>query len=362
MTLMINFIQISQDTYIMNIQERDVLSDIGKQFDNNAKPTQTDRQNYYDAFVKYLDCVIQYCQTELKGKMYSYNHIIPQIFVYGIKSEQAFKQYWRCSLYCAQLYLQFLKSYIQICYLERYETLRWNLICDIELLLAQYEKYNKNFSGNIELSCGARKDVSTLDMLFVLRDLSFLENIPSIKDISLRDIKPYQMFVMRQILEKIGKNAIGYDQIVDKNGKIVPKFTQISWEFLNEYSKCTSWRISTPISISSIHLLNKWANSFVHSGFIYASYIQYYAFLIINKLMQGPKNPVTCYNGKKHLSTLYGDFRIEKYNLLKCDFEKYINSKSASRKCILHFFRKKKNEVFVKWKKVDDVGAYVLSL
>ena len=251
---MMKYKQISQDTFIMDIQERDILSNIGDQFDNNANPTQTDRQNYYDAFVQYLDCVIQYCQTELKGKTYSYDHIIPQIFVYEIKSEQAFKQYWRCSLYCAQLYLQFLRSYIQICYLERYETLRWNLICDIELLLTQYEKYNKNFSGNIELSCGSRKEVSTLDMLFVLRELHSIENIPDIKDISLRDIKPYQMFVARQILETLGKNAIGYNQIVDKNGKIIPKFTQISWDFLNEYSRCTSWTISTPISISSIYI------------------------------------------------------------------------------------------------------------
>ena len=359
---MMKYKQISQDTFIMDIQERDILSNIGDQFDNNANPTQTDRQNYYDAFVQYLDCVIQYCQTELKGKTYSYDHIIPQIFVYEIKSEQAFKQYWRCSLYCAQLYLQFLRSYIQICYLERYETLRWNLICDIELLLTQYEKYNKNFSGNIELSCGSRKEVSTLDMLFVLRELHSIENIPDIKDISLRDIKPYQMFVARQILETLGKNAIGYNQIVDKNGKIIPKFTQISWDFLNEYSRCTSWTISTPISISSIHLLNKWANSFVHSGYIYASYIQYYAFLIINELMLCPRNPVRCYDGKNHISTLHGDFRIEKYNLLKRDFEKYINSKSSSRKCILHFFCKKKNEVFVQWKEVGEVGSYILSL
>ena len=347
---------------MMDIQERDILSNIGNQFDNNTNPTQTDRQNYYDAFMKYIDCVIQYCQTELNGKTYSYDHIIPQVFVNEIKSEQAYKQYWRYSLYCALLYLQFLKSYIKICYLERYKTLRLNLICDIELLFAKYERYNKNFSGNIELSCGSRKDVSTLDMLWVLIELNSIENIPNIKDISLRDIKPYQMFVIRQILETLGKNVIGYDKIVDKNDKIVPKFTQISWEFLNEYSKCSSWKISIPISISSIHLLNKWANSFVHSGYIYASYIQHYAILIIEELMKCPKNPVKCYDGKTRISTLYGDFRIDRYNLLKQDFENYINSKTNSRKCRFRFFCKQEKKVFVKWKKNDDVGAYILSL
>lgn len=347
----------------MNIQERDILSNMGDLFDNNANPTQTDRQNYYDAFVKYFDFVMQYCQTELNGKTYPYDHIIPQVFVYEIKTEQAYKQYWRCSLYCALLYMQFLKSYINICYLERYKTLRLNLICDIELLFAQYEHHNKNFSGNIELSCGARKDVSTLDMLWVLRELNSIENIPDIKNLSLRDIKPYQMFVIRQILERIGKNAIGYDQIVDKNGKIVPKFTQISWEFLNEYSKCTSWKISTPISISSIHLLNKWANSFVHSGYIYASYIQYYAFLIINELMLCPKNPVKCYDGKNRTSMLFGDIKIENYGTLRKDFEEYIKSKSKTKICLWKCICKYREIKYcVKWKNIDDVGAYIISL
>ena len=354
--------QISQGVNIMDIPERDSLSNIGNQFDNNTNPTQQDRQNYYDAFIKYLDYVINYCNTELKGNTYSFDHIIPQVFVNEIKTKQAYKQYWRYSLFCALLYLQFLKSYLKMCYLERYKTLRLNLICDIELLLAQYEYYNKNINGDIELSCGARKDVSTLDMLWVLRELNSIENIPDIKNISLRDIKPYQMFVIRQILETLGKNVIGYDKIVDKNGKIVPKFTQISWEFLYEYSKCTSWKIFTPISISSIHLLNKWANSFVHSGYIYASYIQYYAFLIINELMCGPKSPVKCYDGKGRISTLFGDIRIERYNMLKQDFENYISKKTDSRKCKFLFFCKQKKKVFVKWKNIDDVGAYILSL
>ena len=157
-------------------------------------------------------------------------------------------------------------------YLGRYQTLRLNLVCDMECLFAQYEICNKGFNSEIQLSCGARNEVSTLDMCSVLNALNRIENIPDIKDISLRDIKPYQMFVIRQLLESLGKKAIGFDAIVDKNNKMVPKFTQVSWEFLNEYSKkCTSWIVFSPISISCIYLLNKWANSFVHGGFIYAS-------------------------------------------------------------------------------------------
>lgn len=360
----LNYKPISQNTYIMDISERDYLSYIGSQFDKIDKPTQQEKQEYYVAFINYIDFALNYCQTELNGNAYAYDHIIPQVFVYEIKSEQAYKQYWRCSLYCAQLYLQFLKSYINICYIERYNILRWNLICDIELLLARYEKINKNFSGNIELSCGSRKEVSTLDMLWVLRELNSIENIPDIKNLSLRDIKPYQMFVIRQILEKIGKNAIGYYQIVDKNGKIVPKFTQIAWEFLNSYSKkCSGWEVTTPIKVSNIYLLNKWANSFVHSGYIYASYIIFYAVDIINKIMQCPSEPVKCYDGRCHQSSLFGNIIIKKYNTLKIDFEKYINLKSNSKNGLFSFICKHNvNKYSVKWKDLDDVGAYIITL
>lgn len=333
----------------MDIFERDNLSNIGNSFDSLKNPTLNEYEEYHNAFITYIEWVINYCSEELQNATYTEDHIIPQIFVIEIKTEQAYKQYLRYSLFCAKLYVEFLKDFIKKEYLQRYKTLRLNLLCDIEWILANYEYRNKNIKKDIQLTHGARFGLSSMDMLWVLRELTIIENAPDIKDLDLRDIQPYRMFVIRQLLETLGKNIIGYDSINDNNGKPIHKFTQISWEFLYEYSnnKNTQWNITLPFNISSIYAINKWSNYFVHTGYIYACYIQYYAVLVLNKLMSPPQNNVKCYDGKIRTCMLYGDFRINRYNRLKSDFEQYIKSKN--------------NDSVIKWESEDKVGAYIIS-
>lgn len=355
-----NYKQTSNGQYIMDIVEGDNLSNIGKVFDSNKNPSQQDKQDYYDAFINFLDFVLGYCNNEFNGKTYTDDQIISQVFVIEIKKEQAFKQYLRHSLYCAKLYIEFLKTFLSQQYLHRYETLRLNLLCDIEWLLAHYEYYNKNVKKEIRLTHSKRSYVSSMDMMWVLRELTTIENAPDIKDITLRDIQPYRMFVARQLLEILGKNIIGYDSIDDKKGKPIHKFTQISWEFLKEYStKKKQWEIALPFDISSIYAINKWSNSFVHTGYIYASYIQYYAITVLNKLMQPPQNPVKCYNGNR-ICMLYGDFQIQGYDSLKNDFEQYIKSKYRGFRKWFKLFRQC-SDPSILWKTEDKVGAYIIS-
>lgn len=366
-----NYKEISNGKFVMDIVERDTLSKIGDEFDNNQNPSQQDKQDYFDAFVKFFDFFLNYCNNEFKGKTYNDDHIIPQVFVIEVKSDQSFKQYLRYSLYCAKLYVEFLKNFVCQQYLHRYKTLRLNLLCDMEWLLAHYESHNKNVQKEICFTCGKRSSISSRDMMWVLTDLTEIENAPDIKDITLRDIQPYRMFVVRQLLEMLGKNIIGYDSIDDKNGKPIHKFTQIPWEFLDEYSKMKKiWNITLPFNISSIYAISKWSNSFVHSGHIHASYIQYYAITVLDKLMKTPQNRVKCYNGSSRYSNLYGDFRIERYDCLKKDFEQYIKSKYIRdpRKWydligkLNDFFRKGEYNPNIKWKSYDEVGAYIISL
>lgn len=345
--------QIDNGIYVLDIIERDDLSDIGNSFDESKNPTNQDKQIYYESFIHFFDFIIDYCNIEFNSETYSDDHIIPQVFVTEIKTEQAFKQYLRYSLYCAKLYVEFLKEYIKKEYLHRYMTLRLNLLCDIEWLMAYYELYNKNVRKTIHLTCGANPKISSFEMLEVLNELTIIENTSDIMDISLRDIQPYRMFVVRQLLETIGKSIIGYESIVDKNGKPIHKFTQISWEFLNKYSKKEmknkkKWNITVPLEISSIYAINRWSNSFVHSGNIYASYIQFYAVHVLNKLMKTPQNSIKCFDGRNRTCVLYGDFRIHGYDSLKYDFEQYIYAKS-------------KSSPIIKWMLEENVGAYIIS-
>lgn len=369
-----NITQTFDGKFIMDIQERDDLIRLGISFYRNNNPTQQQRQDYYNAFIKYFDFVLNYCTIELKNKQFTEEDVIHHVFITdAVLKPNAVRDYWIYSLFCVQNYIKFLQTYIDINNLERYKQLMLELTSDIELLLANYECYVKKYKNNISLTCGGRHDVSTLDMLFVLNDLNKIENIPDIKNLSLRDIKPYRMFVIRQLLESLGKNTIGYEAIVDTNNKIIPRFTQTSWEFLEIYShKCTCWEITAPFSMSCINKLNKWANSFVHSGYIYASYIQYYAWYLINKLMTRPQNNVLCFDGKKYPPSLYfGDIRINRYYSLKTDFENYINVKYSKRKCFFNFLCKNKKKCIVKWKSILDehdnfdihhAGAYIISL
>lgn len=341
--------QIQNEESVMDIIERDDLSHIGDSFDKKNNPTEQERQTYYDSFIRFFDFIIDYCNTEFNGKTYSDDQIIPQVFVTNINKKQTFNQYLRHSLYCAKLYVEFLKKYIDKAYVHRYKTLRLNLLCDIEWLLAHYEIHNKNVQKKIKPLYSANPKLSSLDILFVLRELTIIENAKDIKDIALRDIQPYRMFAVRQLLETLGKNIIGYDSIDDKNGKPIHKFTQVSWDFLNNYSKnnVKHWNIILPFDISSIYAINKWSNSFVHSGYIYASYIQYYAVSVLNKLMQPPQNSVKCYDGSNRVCMLYGDFRIHGYDSLKNDFEQFIKSQNTNSQ--------------IKWKSENCVGAYIIS-
>src|SRR5574344_556780 len=86
-----NYKQGYDGKYLMDIKERDKLSNIGDKFDKKQNPSDKDKQEYYDAFIKYLDYVEKYCDKEFRGKIFTYDHIIPQVFVTEMKSENAYK-------------------------------------------------------------------------------------------------------------------------------------------------------------------------------------------------------------------------------------------------------------------------------
>lgn len=102
------------------------------------------------------------------------------------------------------------------------------------------------------------------------------------------------------------------------------------------------------VNISSIHTMNKWSHSFVHANYIYASYIQYYAVEVLEKLIKPVSVHVQCHDGIRRRNILFGDFKIKGYNNLKLDFENYIKSKNKNAK--------------VNWMSIDKVGAYIISL
>lgn len=332
---------------IMDIPERDVLLKALENFERN-KAGQQERDDLFNALCNYVDYLIAYCHQEFNGKTYTFDHVVPQLFVLEVKKEQQWKQFLKCSLYALQGYLGCLKQYkLHRQNVHQYKSLVLNLASDAEWLLANYEVSCKQSVANLAVTSGATHQLSTLDLKFSMNELFFIEDCNDLASFDMRDVKPNVMFIARQILETMGNNLIGFSQIVDNNGKPIHKFTQVSWDFLSQ-NKLAAQIIHLPFQIKTIHKVNKWSNSFVHNRSFHTSYIQFYALDFINHLLAVPRTSVKCHDGKNRQCTLFGDFRIEHYNQLKAEFEAYVKSRNPN--------------ATVKWLPLDQVGAYVISL
>lgn len=335
------------DHTVMDIAERDELMKALGAFEKNRNGQQ-ERDQLYDRLVTYIDYLIGYCYQVFNGKKYSFDHVVPQLFVLEVISDQQWKQFLRCSLYALQEYLVCLKAYkLHRQNVHQYKSLVLMLVSDAEWLLVNYEVACKQSVPQLDVTCGASRQLSTHDLKFSMNELFFIDDCDDFSSFDMRDVKPNFMFIVRQFLETIGNRLIGFCQINDNNGKPIHKFTQVSWDYLSQ-SKIAGQCIRLPYQISTIHKICKWSNSFVHARWLHASYIQFYALDFVNHLMAGPKQPVKCHDGRNCQSTLFGDFRIEHYDQLKADFEGYVKNKHP--------------QATVDWLPLNDVGAYILSL
>lgn len=328
---------------IMELQALDVARDLYKK----SKATE-DGDAYFQAIIGVMDWMITYANDVFKGQKYDDEHLIPIVFVSeaDIKKENTYKQYIRYCLYIAADYAETMKSQVlQRAHLDRYENLTYQIESDFEWLVAMFECCFKG-AKDVEVMHGSAPDVMPRQILLAAKNLYYLEDVPQVEDLDFRNMKPYMMFHLRQLLELLGKNLIGYRNITDKNGRIVPKMTQVAWQFLDESSKGAKWSLQMPLQLSTVVKLSKWANSFVHTTRIYSIYLQYYALTVVGKLMKGPAAGVNTFFQHGHWNVNYGDFKVENYYWLKKDFEKYV-------------WERGKN--FVEWKPLDKVGAYLMS-
>ena len=331
----------------MDIPERDQLMAALSAFEKNRNGRQ-ERAQLFNTLVAYIDFLVAYCQQVFNGKRFSFDHVIPQLFVLQVTSNQQWKQFLRCSLYALQEYLVCLKTYkLHQQNVHQYKSLVLMLVSDSEWLLANYEVSCKQSVPQLDVTCGASRQLGPRDLVFSMNELFFIDDCDDLSSFDLRDVKPNFMFIVRQFLETIGNRLIGFCKIDDNNGKTIHKFTQVSWDYLSQ-SKVASQCLQLPYQISTIHKVSKWSNSFVHARYLHASYIQFYALDFVNHLMRGPQDAVKCHDGRNYQSTLFGDFRIEHYNQLKADFEVFVKSRQPY--------------ATVKWMPENEVGAYIISL
>ena len=346
-----NLYIVENDIGNCNYIEIEELEKLKKSYDNfhsdksNCKKKRTffkDTKNFFDWYISYVDLI-------LKGKKYDNDKIAEIIFLEQSKNEQHFIEYLRKSLFISKEYIEYLKNSIKNKYIHRYKEVISSLYCDLEWLIVKVESHINKYPNKIVITSGRRPYLNTYDIFSSINNLFFIEEYDKIDDLYLRDLKPVDMFQIRQLLEIYGKNLIGYNSILDKNSTPIKKFTQVAWEFIKIEVKKKNSRIELPFNIDMIMEINSWANSFVHSTYIYSSYIQFFAINCIRDLFKYT-GIIKLYDGKSKRCIEYGSIKIENYNSLKQDFEKYLNNKH------------KGGTIKIDWKDIDKVGAHIASL
>lgn len=306
------------------------------------------KQKYNTSLSVFFEWYIDYCSKILRGKVYQDKQICECIFQPIFKSKSHYKEYLLKCIYISKEYLEYLKSKINETNIQKYEHTITGLGIDIEWLIANIEIHCKKRVDEISLNSGRRKNLSPTDIYSAAKTLFFIEEYDNIEDLYLRDLKPTVMFQIRQLLEIFGKNLLGYNSICDKDGNTIKKFTQIAWDYIKEEIKKPNSRIEFPFEINMILAINNWSNTFVHTTYIYNSYIQFFALKTIRLLFASTTNGIKIYNGHKVSKFNIADIKITNYNSLKTDFENSLKSKMS-------------DNIIVEWMKTDEVGAYILS-
>lgn len=314
------------------------------------EPNDITRQEYYNSLINFFSWFVDYAEDVFKGKSFDFNTVVPIVFITKKNlTERQYKDYLHKSLYIAKSYITYLKNSIKEEHIGRYENTILSLFTDLEWLIVQFEMWYKKSRKGILQCRGSRKNLTVTDIFWAIKNLFFIEEVKNIEDLYLRELKPNVMFQIRQMLELMGRSIIGYDSIMDENGTEVKKFTQVAWKFIEERNNKGGWKIEFPLEQSSILHINNWSNSFVHTTYLYSSYLQFYALEALGSLLKPSTEYICIYNKQRHISGTYGKIMIYNYYALKNDFESYIHN--IQEKASIKWFNDLKN-----------VGAYIISL
>lgn len=331
-----------------NVLEFKELNELRSQsWTYKTKKTHYHKKKLLEKLNSFFDWHINYCNSILKGKIYSQNNVASIVLKTEFKNKSHWNEYIKKSLFLSLEYTEYLKGVVELKNLTAFEHTISNLKIDLEWLIARVEIDIKKTATSISLNSGRRKNLSPTDLYSAARTLFRIEEFSKMEDLYLRDLKPVVMFQIRQLLEVYGRELIGFYSINDQNGLPVKKFTQISWEFIKEEIKSSNSRIRFPFNVQMIIDINKWTNNFVHTTYLHNSYIQYFALKAINVLFASKTKGIKIYTGRKVTKFNIADIEIRNYNALKTDFEQYLNSRIPN--------------IVVEWMPTEKVGAYIIT-
>lgn len=159
----------------------------------------------------------------------------------------------------------------------------FNLYCS-----THWDKCDRSNFSPFPIKAGRRASLDLNDRREVIRSMFWIEWTPSIEKLSFRDIRPHIQIMIRQAIEMLFKQIIGYVDIVNINGSRDKKFTQIGAKFLSSYRNTQKtdgrtisgdgWNIELNMPIKTLERLNAWCNNFTHDPFIVSLPIIYFVY------------------------------------------------------------------------------------
>lgn len=305
------------------------------------------KKNCNDFFKWYNNYVI----SIIKTKTYSNTFICNAIFRNNINSDKQMRDYIFANLYISNEYVKYIQTTISDKKnIKKYKSIIELLRIDLERIIVKTELDYKKSKQRLQLMSGNRKSLSPIEMLWNTKSLFYIEEHKKVEDIYSRDLRPLAIFQIRQLLEVYAKKLLGYYSIVDDNGMPIKKFSQIAWDFIKKEVGGNNSKIKLPFDINVITKINKWTNTFVHTGYFCSNYVIHFVLECIVDLFKQPTSSIQTYDGKCTLNLDYGAVEIRDYNTLKQSFETYLKSNSPN------------TNVNVKWLELKYVGAYIVSL
>lgn len=186
-----------------------------------------------------------------------------------------------------------MNSSIKIQNANRYQTIALELVIDMTDIFNLYcsthwDKCDRSNFSPFPIKAGRRASLDLNDRREVIRSMFWIEWTPSIEKLSFRDIRPHIQIMIRQAIEMLFKQIIGYVDIVNINGSRNKKFTQIGAKFLSSYRNTQKtdgrtisgdgWNIELNMPIKTLERLNAWCNNFTHDPFIVSLPIIYFVY------------------------------------------------------------------------------------
>lgn len=193
---------------------------------------------YFGALKIFLNDCQTYADDFFQSKHYKEDLVAQTIFTLKEKKGNAYIEYLKMALYASRQYVLFLKKHIARRNIRYYDAMVWNLMCDYERLFVLFELYvKKTCNDDVMFTKGYVNRSSPRRIWDGILSIQYLDLFPSISGIDFNAVTPCSVLLIRQHLEFLGKGIIGYQSIKDSTGRMMPKFTQVAWEFLKEAEK-----------------------------------------------------------------------------------------------------------------------------